>query len=75
MFVGIVLLTLGQQERKMEQSTYEDLLRLLLGKDSYLLFVFDRLIGSTLKNITTFYQVEEGQASMQLYRQLCDNVD
>ncbi len=59
----------------MEQSTYEDLMRLLLGKDSYLLFVFDRLIGSTLKNIITFNQVEESSVSMHLFRQLCENVD
>jgi hypothetical protein len=52
MFVGVVLLTLGQQERKMEQSAYEDLVRVLLGKDAYLLFVFDRLVGATLKSMT-----------------------
>lgn len=59
MFVGVVLLTLGQQERKIEQSAFEDLVRVLLGKDAYLLFVFDRLISATLKSMTQFHQVEE----------------
>lgn len=41
-------------ERKLEQNLYEDLVRALMGKDAYLLFVFDRLILSTLKNIPNF---------------------
>lgn len=47
MFVSTVLLTFGQQmpnERKLEQNSYEDLVRALMGKDAYLLFVFDRLL-------------------------------
>ena len=43
MFVGLVLLTLSS-ERKIEPANYEDLVRELLGKDAYLLFVYDKLI-------------------------------
>jgi hypothetical protein len=43
LFVSLVLLTLSS-ERKIEPNTYEDLVRELLGKDAYLLFVYDRLI-------------------------------
>lgn len=60
-FVSIVLLTLG--DRRLEQSAYEDYARVLLGKDAYFLFVFDKLIVSTLKNIVSFWQVDEFQAS------------
>jgi len=38
-----VLLTLNS-DRKIEPNTVEDLLRELLGKDAYLLFVYDKLI-------------------------------
>lgn len=34
------------QDRKMEQNSYEDLMREMVGKDAYFLFVFDRLIAS-----------------------------
>ena len=43
--MSLVLLTLSA-ERKMEANTYEDLVRELLGKDAYLLFVYDRLIAT-----------------------------
>lgn len=45
LFVSLVLLVLSS-ERKMEANTYEDLVRELLGKDAYLLFVYDRLIAT-----------------------------
>jgi histone deacetylase complex regulatory component SIN3 len=45
LFVSLVLLTLTA-ERKLEANTYEDLVRELLGKDAYLLFVYDRLIAT-----------------------------
>ena len=44
-FVGVVLQTMGTDKR-MEQNTYEDLMRAWVGKDAYFLFVFDRLIAS-----------------------------
>ena len=43
MFVGIVLLMIVN-DRKLEQFAYEDLLRTMMGKDAYLLFIFDRLL-------------------------------
>jgi hypothetical protein len=43
LFVSLVLLTLSS-ERKLEANVYEDMVRELLGKDAYLLFVYDRLI-------------------------------
>ena len=45
LFIGLVLLTLNS-ERKIEPSNYEDLVRELLGKDAYLLFVYDKLIAT-----------------------------
>lgn len=44
-FVGVVLQAMGTDKR-MEQNTYEDLMRALVGKDAYFLFAFDRLIAS-----------------------------
>jgi len=46
MFISIVSLTMGAipNERKLEQNAYEDLVRGLMGKDAYLLFVFEKLI-------------------------------
>ena len=37
-------------DKKMEQNTYEDLMRAMVGKDAYFLFVFDRLIASVSKH-------------------------
>jgi len=45
LFVSLVLLTLSS-ERKLEANIYEDLVRELLGKDAYLLFVYDKLIAT-----------------------------
>ena len=45
LFVSLVLLTLSS-ERKLEANIYEDLVRELLGKDAYLLFVYDKLIST-----------------------------
>lgn len=45
LFVSLVLLTLSS-ERKQEANIYEDLVRELLGKDAYLLFVYDKLIAT-----------------------------
>jgi histone deacetylase complex regulatory component SIN3 len=45
LFVSLVLLTLSA-ERKLEANTYEDMVRELLGKDAYLLFVYDKLIAT-----------------------------
>ena len=45
LFIGLVLLTLNS-ERKIEPSNYEDFVRELLGKDAYLLFVYDKLIAT-----------------------------
>lgn len=33
-------------DRKLEQNIYEDIVRLLAGKDAYLLFVFEKLIAT-----------------------------
>ena len=43
--MSLVLLTLSS-ERKLEANIYEDLVRELLGKDAYLLFVYDKLIAT-----------------------------
>ena len=45
LFISLVLLTLNS-DRKIEPNNYEDLLRDLLGKDAYLLFVYDKLIAT-----------------------------
>jgi histone deacetylase complex regulatory component SIN3 len=45
LFVSLVLLTLSA-ERKLEANAYEDMVRELLGKDAYLLFVYDKLIAT-----------------------------
>jgi histone deacetylase complex regulatory component SIN3 len=45
MFVSTVLLMIVN-DRKLEQFAYEDLLRTLMGKDAYLLFIFDRLLSA-----------------------------
>ena len=45
LFISLVLLTLNS-DRKIEPNNYEDLLRELLGKDAYLLFVYDKLIAT-----------------------------
>ena len=45
MFVGLYLAILSQQSRH-ESTQHEDILRLLMGKEAYLLFVFDKLITS-----------------------------
>ena len=50
LFVSLVLLTLNS-DRKLEPSNYEDLVRELLGKDAYLLFVYDKLIGTVSSNM------------------------
>jgi len=39
-FVGVVLQAMGTDKR-MEQNTYEDLMRDWVGKDAYFLFAFD----------------------------------
>ena len=46
MFVGVLLLSMNQQpnERKLDQSSYEDYVRIMLGHESYLLSGTDRLI-------------------------------
>lgn len=52
LFVSLVLLSLSP-ERKLETNTYEDIVRELLGKDAYLLFVYDKLIASvSLESLT-----------------------
>ena len=45
MFVGLYLSLLSQQSR-FENTQHEDILRLLMGKEAYLLFVFDKLVTS-----------------------------
>ncbi len=45
LFVSLLLLTLST-DRKLEANIYEDLVRELLGKDAYLLFVYDKLIAT-----------------------------
>jgi len=45
----------------MEQTTYEDMVRTMMGKNAYLMFVFDRLVFATLKNIPAFQQLDEFQ--------------
>jgi len=37
------------QDRKIEPGNFEDLLRELLGKEAYLLFVYDKLISTVSK--------------------------
>lgn len=44
-FIGVVLQAMGTDKR-MEQNTYEDLMRDWVGKDAYFLFAFDRLVSS-----------------------------
>jgi hypothetical protein len=43
MFVSLMLVAIST-DRKMEQNSYEDLVRALMGKEAYLLFVFDKLL-------------------------------
>ncbi len=45
LFVSLALLTLSA-ERKLEANTYEDMVRELLGKHAYLLFVYDKLFAT-----------------------------
>lgn len=53
MFVSSVIMLLGSQkcDKKTDQALYEDMIRVLLGKDAYLLFVFDRLINASFKHL------------------------
>lgn len=57
MFVSTLVLVIGSQssDKKIEQTVLEDMIRVLLGKDAYLLFVFDRLVMATLKSLLNFY--------------------
>ena len=45
MFLSVVLVCLSP-DRRIEPSQYEDIARSIMGKDAYLLFVFDKLILS-----------------------------
>lgn len=66
------MMLIGSQnsDRKLDQILYEDMIRVLLGKDAYLLFVFDRLVHATLKNLLNFYQIDECQVSFALFKQM-----
>lgn len=48
MFFGLVLLLLSNDKR-IEANSYEDKVRELLGKDAYLLFVFDKVVFNVSK--------------------------
>lgn len=67
MFLSSVLVACST-DRKMEQTFYEDLVRALMGKEAYLLFVFDKLLHGTLKHMPAIAISEECQASIQLYK-------
>ena len=81
MFCSMLVLTL-HSDRKMEQSLYDDLVRNLMGQDSYLLFVFDKLISAvsvfnffnfqTLKNMPIIWQVDENYSSLNLYKKFSE---
>lgn len=53
MFIGVLLLSMNQQpnDRKLDQSSYEDYVRIMLGHESYLLSGTDRLITTVSCNI------------------------
>jgi len=58
MFFGLVLLLLSGDKR-IENNSYEDYVRELLGKDAYLLFVFDKAIMNvsvTIQNLNLIYR-------------------
>jgi len=69
MFLNAVVGTLSQppNEKKMDMSIYEDFVRVLMGSEAYLLFVFDRLITQTLKYLPNFTNSDECSRSLYLY--------
>lgn len=71
MFVGILLLSMNQQpnERKLDQSSYEDYVRIMLGHESYLLSGTDRLITTvSLSEVPSLVCVDSQKHSELVHR-------
>ena len=69
MFLNALVGTLSQppNERKMDTAVYEDFVRVLMGSNAYLLFVFDRLLSQTLRYLPNFKHHDDCNRSLSLY--------
>ena len=72
LFINACMGTLSQSPgKKLDPSTYEDIVRMIMGDQAYLLFVFDKLIMQTLKNLPALKTVDECQRNLALFNKFC----
>ena len=68
LFINAVIGTLSQApNKKLDPSNYEDIVRMIMGDQAYLLFVFDKLIMQTLKNLPALKTNDECQRNLALF--------
>lgn len=68
LFINALIGTLSQApHKKLDPSNYEDIVRVLMGEQAFLLFVFDKLILQTLKSLPNLKTVDECQRNLALF--------
>lgn len=71
-FISAVIGTLSQTpHKKLDSANYEDLTRMLIGSQAYLLFVFDKLVMQTLRDLPKLKTQDDCQKSIKLFTQFC----
>lgn len=67
-FIKIVIGTLSQTIlKKLDSAAYEDIVRSIMGGQAYLLFVFDKLISQTLRDLPKLKTQDECHQCLKLF--------